>query len=114
MRKFALILIGIVLIAACVGYVGWRIHDDPNLLERYERSFSGAVENQSDGSVDAGPDTNNEDGAARAARSAEQKAPRNALKLFEIVLDFANVIVGLIGIWLAVSGMRMRARANDA
>lgn len=52
----------------------------------------------------------------------DSRGPRNpgrrdrgpsGLQLFEIVIDLLNVVVGIVGIWLAVLGMRLR-RASDA
>jgi hypothetical protein len=37
----------------------------------------------------------------------------NGLQVFEIVIDLLNVVVGVVGIWLAVLGMRLQ-RANGA
>lgn len=36
----------------------------------------------------------------------------SGLRLFEIVIDLLNVVVGAIGIWQAIIGMRMQRAAQ--
>ena len=54
-------------------------------------------------------------GPARDGGSVRNSGRRDrgpsGLQLFEIVIDLLNVVVGVVGIWLAVLGMRLQ-RAN--
>jgi hypothetical protein len=56
-------------------------------------------------------------GAGRDERGQRNSGRRdrgvNGLQVFEIVIDLLNVVVGVVGIWLAVLGMRLQ-RANGA
>ncbi len=42
MRRIGLIFLGLLLLTGGVGVLGWRIHNDPGILERYERALTGA------------------------------------------------------------------------
>ena len=51
------------------------------------------------------------DGGSARNSGRRDRGP-SGLQLFEIVIDLLNVVVGIVGIWLAVLGMRLH-RAND-
>ena len=56
-------------------------------------------------------------GAGRDERGQRNSGRRDrgvsGLQVFEIVVDLLNVVVGVVGIWLAVLGMRLQ-HANGA
>ncbi len=97
MRKVILWL-GILLVLGAAGLFAQRWVVEPARHGRYE---------QSRGFAERGRD---EGGSRRPAR--RERAP-NGLQIFEIVVDLLNVVVGIVGIWLAVLGMRLQ-RANGA
>lgn len=124
MGRFISVLLGLALLAGAVGVFGYRLSHDPDALHRYSWiAGENRTELQRQEDLDAtGPQTMRRQGSDRElspsarpgteARRRPDGLPRNeqpdTMKMFELGLDFANVLVGLIGIYLAIGGMRSR------
>lgn len=94
MRKFAYILLGLILVGGAIGMFTYR-----NVLT----STRGTSITQSSRTV------------APASRSADRASRppsgMDAGRIFEIGLNVLNAVVGIVGIWVGIAGMRMgRAR----
>ena len=112
MRRYGLIFFGILLFTAGLGVLAWRVQTNPGLLERYERALTGQGEKVAPHELSTEAPS---DGRSGTFGSQELEDDRvGALKLNELFIDLANVLIGLIGIGLAVSGMRARGRAPSA
>lgn len=98
MRKMFLCL-GILLVLGAGALFAQRWIVEPAKHGRYEQS-RGVSEQRGFG----------RDGGQRSP-GRRDRGP-SGLQLFEIVIDLLNVVVGIVGIWLAVLGMRLH-RAND-
>jgi hypothetical protein len=99
MRK-ALLWVGVLLALGAGALFAQRWIVEPAKHGRYEQSRG--FSDQRGGRDGGGPRT-----------SGRRDRGPNGLQLFEIVIDLLNVVVGVVGIWLAVIGMRLR-RANGA
>lgn len=128
MGRFISVLLGLSLLAGAVGVFGYRLSNDPGALERYSwiAGENTAEQREQDGPA-AGPQSmrrqDNDsmmapnaapgDDAAQSRRRPDGRSRKEQLdnmKMLELGLDFANVLVGLIGIYLAFGGMRSRRR----
>jgi hypothetical protein len=116
MRNLAYILLGLLLVAGAGGVLMKRqlrlADDDRSAAAPAAATRSIARESGGDKAVAARPQR-------RIDRGIEQyRTPQGGWKLFEAVIDVLNVVVGIVGIGLAVSGMRMRRdeapRGRDA
>lgn len=118
MRRIAYVFVGIVLFAAAAGVLGYRLVNEPAFLERY--SWVIGEENAASPQQHA-PEAMSPQGGDRpsmqtqARRGDDRRSPReqlNNMKFFELGLDVANVLVGVIGIYLTLSGIRMRRQVR--
>ena len=116
MRKRSLILLGLLLVAGAGGILlkrQLRVADgDGPGAEAPAATRSIARESGGDKVVVTRP-------KRRIDKGIEQyRTPQGGWKLFEAVIDVLNVVVGIVGIGLAVSGVRMRQdgapRGRDA
>jgi len=98
MRK-VIVWLGILLVLGAAGLFAQRWIVEPAKHGRYEQSRGFAEQRGRDGGGPRNP-------------GRRDRGP-NGLQLFEIVIDLLNVVVGIVGIWLAVLGMRLQ-RANGA
>ncbi len=118
MSKSGMIIVGLLLFAAAIGALGYRIMSDPEQTAAYRSIFqrapsgSGSSAPSQDLSRDrrAAPDETR--ATRRSTRKAQRRARNRNLKFFELIIDILNVVVGLIGIGLAIWGMRARARST--
>jgi hypothetical protein len=99
MRKVVLWL-GVLLVLGAAGLFAQRWIVGPAKHGRYEQSRG--VSDQRGGG---------RDGGQRA--SGRRDRGQSSLQMFEIAIDLLNVVVGIVGIWLAVLGMRLQ-RTNQA
>jgi hypothetical protein len=99
MRKVVLWL-GVLLVLGAAGLFAQRWIVGPAKHGRYEQSRG--VSDQRGGG---------RDGGQRA--SGRRDRGQSSLQMFEIAIDLLNVVVGIVGIWLAVLGMRLQ-RTNEA
>lgn len=113
MRRIAYVFVGVVLFAAAAGVLGYRLVNEPAFLERY--SWLAGEENAAQ--PQPAPEAMRPQGGdersmqTQARRGDDRRSPReqlNNMKFFELGLDIANVLVGVIGIYLTLSGIRMR------
>ncbi|MEO1281073.1 MAG: hypothetical protein AAFV69_04985 [Pseudomonadota bacterium] len=119
MAKAFWIFLGLLLIAGAVGALGYRFQQEPDLLSKYERMIEPEVtqapaptapQTRSATPQDVGPEGAIEPRSEAPVAAAKKRVDN--VKLLEIVLDVGNILVGLIGIYLAVSGMRMRRQSQ--
>jgi hypothetical protein len=106
MRKLAYILLGLLLVAGSGAFLltrQLRVADgDKPAAAPTATTRSITRENGGDKVAVTKPQRNIDKGIE------QYRTPEGGWKLFEAVIDVLNVVVGLIGIGLAVSGMRMR------
>jgi hypothetical protein len=104
MRKAFYVLLGLVLLGGAAGtfgvrYLGW----EPGAMLQSDRGGPGAFSRERGG------------GFAEGRRWSERGRGRDrggsAWLSFATVLDVLNVVVGLIGIVLTISGLRMQRNA---
>ena len=121
MSKTFLFLIGILVFAVAAGGMWYRIAGDPGAGQRYDWALEQiGVRQQTAAPIDAedardrtsaaSPKTAN---AERSAKRQERRQEREQTELFKLGLDLANLLVGLIGIYLAVSSMRGRSESRS-
>ena len=94
MRKLMTVLLGLLLMFGATGVLAYRLYDAP---ERAESAGKGNLR---------APDTGVASKDRLARRYYEPEA--GGWQLFSAAVDVLNVIVGLIGIGLTISGVRMR------
>jgi len=118
MKKAALVLLGLLLFAGAAGTLGYRLFLEP------EAGLSSRGEDLRSGTRGAFA-TKSEPRAAQSAqdRQAWRSLRENnryyrpqygGLQMFSLVMDVVNVFVGLIGIWLALWGVRTRRERTGA
>lgn len=120
MRKVWYILLGLVLVGVGAGALYYRYMQNPEILSRYESIITGEKE------AEPPPPPAKKRSASPADDQLERYAPgggepsayglpdrSHGFSAFEVILDVLNVLVGLIGIVLTFTGMRMR-RAGGA
>jgi hypothetical protein len=100
MRKM-LLWLGILLVLGAGALFAQRWIVEPVKHGRYEQS-RGVSEQRGFG----------RDGGGPRNPGRRDRGP-SGLQLFEIVIDLLNVVVGIVGIWLAMLGMRLQ-RTNEA
>lgn len=115
MGRLGYIFLGLVLFAVAAGVLGYRLMHESDALARYSwivgEENAAPVQERSASRPQASPGT---DSFAQARRVEDGRREKlNNMKLLELGLDIANVLVGLIGIVLAISGMRMRREARS-
>lgn len=122
MLKAIYVLIGVLLFGGAVGFMGYRVAKEPDLIAKYEWMLDenaakpDAVEKlelprtrSATPSPDAAGDGPYELQTERRAEDRQRpSADVNNVKLFEYALDVGNILVGLIGIYLALTNMRGR------
>lgn len=104
MRKLIVVL-GLLLLAGAAGTFGYRWLYEPARHARYQSHSPGASRGYSE--PRAMP--RERDGGWRRQDGGRGLG---GLRLFEIVVDLLNVVIGAVGIWLAVIGMRMQRAAQ--
>lgn len=98
MRK-VLLWLGVLLALGAAGLFVQRWVVEPAKHGRYQQQSRGFSEERP-----------GRDGGGQRNSGRRNSGP-SSLQLFEIVIDLLNVVVGIVGIWLAVLGMRLH-RAN--
>ncbi len=102
MRKFGLILIGLLLIAGAVGAFVYRLDENP---------FAANKSGPTAASRSIGTEPANEpkaEGLEAFARQRYYEPQTGGWQLFSMVMDVLNLIVGGVGIMLTFNGIRMR------
>lgn len=101
MRK-VILWFGVLLALGAAGLFVQRWVVEPAKHGRYQQQSRGISEQRPAG----------RNGGGGPRDSTRRNSGPSSLQLFEIVIDLLNVVVGIVGIWLAVLGMRLR-RASD-
>jgi hypothetical protein len=99
MRKLTVVL-GILLVLGASGLFVQRWLIEPAKHGRYERSARGFSEPRSDA-------WRSRDRGDSRRPSGRRNAGPGGLQILEMVIDVLNVVVGIVGIWLAVLGLRL-------
>jgi len=110
MRKALFIILGLLLVIGAIGVGSYRHLLQPEVA-RAPVSESLAPSTRGTRGVTAPDDTA---AAPRAERGVERTQQRNQLgtwDMIDLVLNALNAVVGIIGIWLAIVGMRMQRAA---
>ena len=108
MRKLLFLALGLLLIAGAIGAGYFRHVHEPRTSSRTVASApQGATRS-------AQPQTTTRPTQSRP--SAQQPASQqfSGFQLFDTIVNVLNVVVGLVGIWMAVVGMRMQRAAAAA
>ena len=119
MAKRTLIFLGLLLFVVVVGALGYRVYSDPNRADSYRSIFQGET-SSADPDARRAPAPSSERyvdaNDAQAQSKNDRRAARNeriaGIKLFEPNVDVLNILVGVIGIGLAIWGSRMRSAAS--
>ncbi|MCH9808761.1 MAG: hypothetical protein K0U74_13620 [Alphaproteobacteria bacterium] len=121
MRKTFYVVIGLVIIAVSAGGMWYRINNDPGAARRFDWAMEKIGVGQDVNANRQAPDapagrsgrlSEHEARSKRREDRRERRQNRDQLELFKLGLDLANIVVGLIGIYLAYSGMRMRSGSS--
>ncbi len=105
MRKSGYILLGLLLMVGAVGTASWRHVIEPSRSLSRTTSFDRVS-----------PAARSE---RPATRSFSQERTRTQTRLstwdtVDLLLNALNAVVGIVGIWLAIAGMRMQRAAAHA
>jgi hypothetical protein len=111
MRKLGTIVLGLALIAGALAFAGYRYLEaqkprTPQVAARGVAPTASPTARSLPGTSAPGP-------AAEAARKAEREG-LSGLQMFELGLNAANVLVGILGIWMTMRGIRAERRAEAA
>lgn len=117
MSKTFLFVIGLLVFVVAAGGMWYRLADDPNAGRRYDWALEqiGVRKNSaapSDAEAPGGRSRSLSQDTQTDRPSRTRVQQQNGLELFKLGLDLANVLVGLIGLYLAMSGMRMRRESQ--
>jgi hypothetical protein len=118
MSRFSLFLVGLLICVAAFGGLYYRTANDPGMERRVNWALEKVgLRQKTTVSAEQPREYSRERSAAprtRAERRADRRQSRqqdDQLELFKLGLDLANIVVGLIGIYLAASSMRSRRDA---
>jgi hypothetical protein len=107
MRKGTYVLLGLLLVIGAVGAAGWRHVIEPS------RSVSRSTSNER-----LAPATRSDRSVTRSFsgdRTRTQTQTRlSTWDAVDMIVNVLNAVVGIVGIWLAISGMRMQRDAAAA
>ena len=90
MRKLGYIVLGLALLVGALSFAGYR-HITPQHTAAPSASASRSVQ---------------------SSPSSGRSTSLSGVQLFEMGLNVANVVVGLLGIWLTIRGVRAERRAD--
>jgi len=107
MRKVAMLL-GLVLVLGASGLFVQRWLIDPGAHGRHERASRGGAEPR------WGDNGRGRDARETRGPSGGRNTGPNGLQVAEMVIDILNVVVGVVGIWLAILGMRMHRKGSTS
>lgn len=117
MGRTALFLVGLLMLAVAAGAMWYRISEDPNAARRYDWALEQiGVREKSAAPVEGAQDRSAERSLRstdRPAELAEREDTQQYTEMLKLGLDVANLLIGLIGIYLAVSGMRGRGTSQN-
>lgn len=117
MGRRGYIFLGLILFAVAAGVLGYRLMHEGDALARYSwivgEENAAPEQERSASRPQASPGADSLAQARRVEGGGTRQEKLNNMKLLELGLDIANVLVGLIGIVLAISGMRMRREARS-
>ncbi|MEQ8825315.1 MAG: hypothetical protein RIC14_13175 [Filomicrobium sp.] len=116
MNKSVVFLIGLLVFAAAAAGLYYRLSNDPNTVSRYNWALEqvgipnafGPAPTDSEQTELAPESRSLQKREDRAERRRDRAEYRDRLELFKLGLDLANVLVGLIGIYLALTSMSAR------
>lgn len=100
MRRFFYVIFGIVLLGVAGAFVMSRLSEEPDLISKYEQKITGEAP-----AFENAPRTRS---AQPSTRSLGGDDSSQELELFQMALDVGNLLVGVIGIYLAFFGGRGR------
>lgn len=105
MRKVA-VLLGLLLLAGATGMFGYRWLYEPARSARFQQHGSWSQRGVSE------PRSGTRERDGGGWRQSSRGQALSGVQLFELVIDLLNVVVGAVGIWLAIIGMRMQRAAG--
>ncbi len=88
MSKLGTIVLGLALVAGAIGFAGYR-------------NFA----------TNTAPPSQSARSAAPSASAAKRTQNVSGLQIFDMGLNIANVLVGVLGIWMTMRGMRAERRS---
>ncbi|MET0569303.1 MAG: hypothetical protein ABWZ74_09520 [Hyphomicrobiaceae bacterium] len=104
MRR-VMVVLGLVLLLAAAGTFGYRWFHEPGRYAGRQHTSPGGWRGVSEPRSGGWRDNRSEPSSGRGGGVS-------GLRLFEIVVDLLNIVVGVGGIWLAIIGVRMQRAAN--
>ena len=104
MRKFGFVLLGLMILGLSVGAFGYRWFYEPQQQGR----VYGAPKSQTRSlPADRSP-SRSANTPSRGGQTTTTTAATESWHLFEVALNIMNVVVGVLGIWMTMVGMRMQ------
>lgn len=108
MRKIGLILLGLLLTAGGLGFLTYREVREPHRWRATQaQRDAGPAARGFDGRSSIRPETGTADRGYRGRSDRGQDRHAAGWSVFQMVIDVMNVLVGIIGISLAVFGVRL-------
>lgn len=102
MRKLGYVVLGLALLVGSLALAGYR-----HLPQNASNSKSAPI--SANRSIQAAPPA-----ASQRNPSGGQSQTLSGVQIFEMGLNMANVVVGLLGIWMTMRGFRAERRAEQA
>lgn len=100
--RYVYLLIGLLMVAGAVGFMFYRMDQEPDLVSKYERMIQG----------ESTVKTSEVERRTRSPSASRGGGDSESVEMFQMALDVGNLVVGLIGIFLAVSSMRGRRQTQ--
>lgn len=100
--RYVYLLIGLLMIAGAIGFGVHRFVQNPDLMAKYERIIQG------ESSAKVSGIEKNTRSVTRSSGSTES----DGVQYFQMALDVGNLVVGLVGIFLALTSMRGRRQVQ--
>ena len=115
MSRFTLFFLGVLICVGAFGGLYYRVSNDPGVERRANWALEQiGVRRGTDGLSQDDEASPRSGSTSRRSLSERREVRRHGrqqgeqLKLFKLGLDLANIVIGLIGIYLAASSMRSR------
>ncbi len=102
MRKLLVVIIGLMLFAGAVGALTYRVFVEPQRIAQIKRQLPPPVVVPLPREMKVIPPP-----VTKPTTRAEA-ARLDGWHLFEVGLNILNVVVGVLGIWMTIAGMRMQ------
>jgi uncharacterized membrane protein len=106
MRKLLVVIIGLMLFAGAIGALTYRVFVEPQRVAKTLQQLPPPIVTPVPREMKIVPPP-----VMKSAPRPEITARFDGWHLFEVVLNVLNVVVGVLGIWMTIVGIRMQYAA---